>query len=223
MAALQDVHIDRTPVKIVIIFAGKRKSGKDYCSDRLLALVGDEVAEIGRLSGPLKKAYADEHNLDYAELLTASAYKEQHRARMIAWGEARRAADAGFFARKVLAEATRPILIISDARRPGDIAFFQGAVPRVVTARVEASPDTRRARGWVFTSGVDVAESECGLDAHAPWDVVMKNDDGADIHAQLATLTTAAAEALKGHGASIREKIALHRGDGAALRIGAGT
>ena len=106
MAALQQppraphVHIDRKPVQLAIIFAGKRKSGKDYCSDRLLALIGDEVAEIGRLSGPLKKAYAEEHDLDYAELLTASSYKEQHRARMITWGEERRNADAGFFARK---------------------------------------------------------------------------------------------------------------------------
>ena len=113
-------------MQLAIVFAGKRKSGKDYCSDRLLALIGDEVAEIGRLSGPLKKAYAEEHDLDYAELLTDSPYKEQHRARMITWGEERRNADAGFFARKVLAASSKPILIISDARRPGDIAFFLG-------------------------------------------------------------------------------------------------
>ena len=167
MAALQPpraphMHIDRKPVQLAIIYAGKRKSGKDYCSDRLLALIGDEVAEIGRLSGPLKKAYAEEHDLDYAELLTASSYKEQHRARMITWGEERRNADAGFFARKVLTAASKPILIISDARRPGDVAFFQENVPTVITVRVEASQETRKQRGWVFASGVDDAESECG-------------------------------------------------------------
>ena len=215
MAALQQpprvphVHIDRKPVQLAIVFAGKRKSGKDYCSDRLLALIGDEVAEIGRLSGPLKKAYAEEHDLDYAELLTDSPYKEQHRARMITWGEERRNADAGFFARKVLAASSKPILIISDARRPGDVAFFLENVPRVITVRVEASQDTRRARGWVFASGVDDAESECGLDAYEPWDVVLKNDDGFDLHEHLAKLTKKAAGALATQAASMREKINL--------------
>ena len=150
MAALQQpprvphTHIDRKPVQLAIVFAGKRKSGKDYCSDRLLALVGDEVAEIGRLSGPLKKAYAEEHDLDYAELLTASSYKEQHRARMITWGEERRNADAGFFARKVLAASSKPILIISDARRPGDVATVYA--------------DTKKAAeelGWTAELGLD--------------------------------------------------------------------
>ena len=213
MAALQQpprvphVHIDRKPVQLAIVFAGKRKSGKDYCSDRLLALIGDEVAEIGRLSGPLKKAYAEEHDLDYAELLTDSPYKEQHRARMITWGEERRNADAGFFARKVLAASSKPILIISDARRPGDVAFFQENVPKVVTVRVEASQDTRKARGWVFASGVDDAESECGLDAYEPWDVIIANDDGADVHEQLAVLTKKAAGALATRADSMREKM----------------
>ena len=212
MAALQQprvphVHIDRRPVQLAIVFAGKRKSGKDFCSDRLLALIGDEVAEIGRLSGPLKKAYAEEHDLDYAELLTASSYKEQHRARMITWGEERRNADAGFFARKVLAASSKPILIISDARRPGDVAFFQDNVPTVITVRVEASQETRKQRGWVFASGVDDAESECGLDAYEPWDVIIANDDGADVHEQLAALTKKAADALATQAASMREKM----------------
>ena len=213
MAALQQppraphMHTDRKPVQLAIVFAGKRKSGKDYCSDRLLALIGDEVAEIGRLSGPLKKAYAEEHDLDYAELLTASSYKEQHRARMITWGEERRNADAGFFARKVLRAASKPILIISDARRPGDVAFFQENVPRVITVRVEASQETRKARGWVFSTGVDDAESECGLDAYEPWDVVLKNEDEADVHEQLAVLTKKAADALATRADSMREKI----------------
>ena len=213
MAALQQpprvphTHIDRKPVQLAIIFAGKRKSGKDYCSDRLLALIGDEVAEIGRLSGPLKKAYAEEHDLDYAELLTDSPYKEQHRARMITWGEERRNADAGFFARKVLTAASKPILIISDARRPGDVAFFKDNVPKVVTVRVEASQDTRRARGWAFASGVDDAESECGLDSYGKWDIIIKNDDGADVHEQLAVLTKKAADALATHSTTLREKM----------------
>ena len=59
----------KSAVRLAIVFSGKRKSGKDYCSDKLLALLGERVGEIGRLSAPLKKAYADEHGLDYAKLL----------------------------------------------------------------------------------------------------------------------------------------------------------
>lgn len=169
----------KSAVRLAIVFSGKRKSGKDYCSDKLLALLGERVGEIGRLSAPLKKAYADEHGLDYAKLLDASAYKEKHRKSMIAWGEARRNADAGFFGRLVLAGATRPVLIVSDARRATDLAFFHKSAPRVVAVRVTASDEARADRGWKFAAGVDDAESECGLDGHAPWDVVIDNG-GAD-------------------------------------------
>ena len=109
--------------------------------------------------------------------------------------------------RKVLKAASKPILLISDARRPGDVAFFKDNVPKVVTVRVEASQDTRRARGWAFASGVDDAESECGLDAYEPWDIIINNDDGADLHEHLAVLTKKAADALATRADSRREKM----------------
>ena len=194
-------------VRLAVVFSGKRKSGKDYCSDKLLALVGEGVAEIGRLSGPLKKAYAEEHGLDYEELLTASAYKERHRKSMIDWGEARRNADPGFFATKVLGAATRPVLVVSDARRGSDVDFFLRRVPAVVRVRVAAADVTREARGWAFAAGVDDAESECGLDAYGKWDIIIKNDDGADLHEHLALLTKNAADALATQAASMREQM----------------
>jgi len=54
---------------------------------------------------------------------------------------------------------------------------------------------------------VDDAESECGLDAYEPWDVIIANDDGADVHEQLAALTKKAADALATQAASMREKM----------------
>ena len=118
---------------------------------------------------------------------------------MITWGEERRNADAGFFARKVLAAASKPILIISDARRPGDVAFFQENVPTVITVRVEASQETRKARGWVFSTGVDDAESECGLDDYAPWEFVVANDPGNDaaVDVQLRRIATLCRDAQR--------------------------
>ena len=74
------------------------------------------------------------------------------------------------------------VVIISDARRPSDIQFFQqGAAAhrwQLLTVRIEASEAVRGQRGWVYTPGVDDAESECGLDGRE-WDVVV--DNGTDL------------------------------------------
>ena len=76
--------------KLVLLFSGKRKSGKDYLTERLHAMLEDKhkgQSVILRLSGPLKKCYAEENGLDYQELMTAGAYKEKHRLDMIKWSE----------------------------------------------------------------------------------------------------------------------------------------
>ena len=81
-----------------------------------------------------------------------------------------------------LACRVRRVVIISDARRPSDIEFFQqGAAAhqwKLLTVRIEAPDAVRTQRGWVFTAGVDDAESECGLDGRE-WDVVV--DNGAEL------------------------------------------
>ena len=73
----------------------------------------------------------------------------------------------------------RRVVIISDARRPSDVEFFQqGALAgrwALLTVRIEASDVVRAQRGWLFTAGVDDAESECGLDGRE-WDVEVDND-----------------------------------------------
>ena len=182
--------------QVVVIFSGKRKSGKDYLCERLMlhlqrlyeAQHQDSrcpAVKLGRLSGPLKKAYADEHNLDFQELLSDGPYKEKYRKDMIAWGEARRKLDPGYFPRLVMAQ-TRPmphILIISDARRTSDLAFFRDDHRwKCIAVRVEATDRTRAGRGWKFKEGVDDVESERGLDGRCDWDIIVNNDigDGSD-------------------------------------------
>lgn len=74
---------------LVLIISGKRKSGKDYVFAKLSEylkqcskskpLVSKQVI----LSSQLKKAYAQEHQLDYQRLLDSSSYKETYRLDMI--------------------------------------------------------------------------------------------------------------------------------------------
>ena len=62
--------------RIVLLFSGKRKSGKDYITDRLQERLGARSV-ILRLSGPLKECYAKDHGLDFQQMLSASDYKEK--------------------------------------------------------------------------------------------------------------------------------------------------
>ncbi|XP_005106722.2 phosphomevalonate kinase [Aplysia californica] len=178
--------------KAVLILSGKRKCGKDYISDLLLSRLGADRCSILRLSGPLKKQYAQEHGLDFERLLDASDYKEKYRADMIRWGEEKRNKDAGFFCRLATRGegSEREVWIISDARRVSDIDYFKTNYSKeTVTLRVQADMKVRENRGFVFTPGVDDAESECGLDQGVDWDfVVTNNGDQQQLEADLTAL-----------------------------------
>ncbi|TKS82785.1 Phosphomevalonate kinase [Collichthys lucidus] len=111
---------------LVLVFSGKRKSGKDYVTDLIQNRLGSDVCCVLRLSGPLKQQYAQEHGLDLDELLGPGPYKEQYRADMILWGETRRRQDPGFFCRLVTRGAWQPVWVVSDARRLSDLQWFCG-------------------------------------------------------------------------------------------------
>ena len=165
--------------KLVFVFSGKRKSGKDFIAELFQEKIGHDLCAILRLSGPLKEIYARENGLDYGELLNSSGYKEIHRAKMIKWGEDKRNQDPSYFCRLATSgkEAEKPVWIVSDARRKTDISYFKeqyGDSAQLV--RIEADLEVRDKRGFVFTAGVDDAESECDLDTGADWDLVVHNN-----------------------------------------------
>ncbi|ROL43069.1 Phosphomevalonate kinase [Anabarilius grahami] len=179
------------PPSTVLLFSGKRKSGKDHVTDLLQH----------RLSAPLKLQYAQDHNLDYEELLGCGQYKEEYRADMIRWGEMKRRQDSGFFCRLAIRHAARPVWIISDCRRRSDLQWFRQEFPDLcVCVRVEASEQTRSQRGWRFTAGVDDAESECGLDEGVEFDWIIRNDGDDDVlEKQLEELLSLVTSRLDSH------------------------
>lgn len=167
----------------ILLLSGKRKAGKDFVAEQLKNRIGSEKVVIIRLSGPLKRCYADNHGLDLKELLAASPYKEQFRNDMVVWGESMRMNDSGYFCRHAIAEVNAdsfPIWIVSDCRRPTDIEFFiqtyQQHSAHILKIRIESSIETRKSRGWEFTAGIDDAETECALDSGIEWDIVISND-----------------------------------------------
>ena len=106
--------------------------------------------------------------------MDSSSYKEQHRYDMIKWGERKRDADPGYFCRRCIESASCPVWIVSDARRPTDMEYFTSRY-KCVSIRIHASEETRWGRGWTFQSGVDDADSECGLDDYT-CDVSIENN-----------------------------------------------
>ncbi|XP_020795451.1 phosphomevalonate kinase [Boleophthalmus pectinirostris] len=178
---------ERTEPKLVLVFSGKRKSGKDHVTDLLQTRLGPQVSCIVRLSGPLKQQFAQDHGLDLDLLLGPGPYKERFRSQMIHWGEDQRRNDPGFFCRLATRNATQPVWMVSDARRISDLTWFRTQYPtQTRSVRVQCSDQTRISRGWSFTVGVDDAESECGLDSGVDWDWIISNDgDPQDLEDQL--------------------------------------
>lgn len=171
--------------KVVFVFSGKRKSGKDFVANKLKGCFGYDRCHILRLSGPLKLEYARQNGLDFHRLLDSSTYKELYRQDMIRWGEEKRNEDPSYFCRlavqmtlsrssKENGSEPKQVWIISDARRKTDLQFFKDHY-NVICVRINALEETRKSRGWIFTPGVDDAESECGLDQEE-FDMVVQND-----------------------------------------------
>jgi len=167
----------------VLLFSGKRKSGKDFITDHLQERLKTESVII-RLSGPLKECYAKDHGLDYQKMLSASDYKEKYRLDMIAWSEQIRNGDYTYFCEAALKKyeaGNFPIWIVSDCRRKSDLRYFREKFgDRVKTVRIVTDDKVRQERGWRFTCSVDDAESECGLDDVDDWDLVLDNSGSKD-------------------------------------------
>ncbi|VDO04215.1 unnamed protein product [Rodentolepis nana] len=169
-----------------IAISGKRKSGKDYFANLLRKEIMNRLgktAAIIHISEPIKRAFAEEQNLDLEKLMSSSEYKEKFRRTMVHWGEVERRKDPTVFCRKSLEylmqdSPFKPIyLIIADCRRPSDLTFFSSfnrEIP-LLHLRISASPTTRRSRGWIFFRGIDDAETECALD-DAPFDILVINE-----------------------------------------------
>ena len=193
----------------LLVLSGKRKSGKDYLADALLKEYSPSSLLL-RLSGPLKKQYALENDLDYSRLLDSSTYKEDHRKEMIIWGEQKRSQDPKFFCDLAVQDAmirsqsletgTKSVWVVSDARRPSDVEYFVEGFGRneVCLVRVETSVEIRAERGFKFEHGVDNADSECALDDFEDWDFVFCNDSRKEFEANFEKLTDLVNDRLSG-------------------------
>ncbi|KAF3420004.1 hypothetical protein E2986_04884 [Frieseomelitta varia] len=169
--------------QIILLFSGKRKSGKDYITNALHERVGSDKSVIIRLSGPIKFHWAKTRGLNVDELLGDGKYKESYRLEMAKWGENIRKEDYGYFCRAALEikqfclAFSKRIWIVSDARRKTDIQWFVENFEDICkTIRIESDDLVRNKRGWVFSPGIDDSETECNLDDINTWDLKVTNN-----------------------------------------------
>jgi len=164
--------------KLIILFSGKRKSGKDFLAAALLAKLTDQVAQIIRISEPIKKHWAKKMDLSVNDLL--GPLKEEHRKQMIVWSDKVRTQLPTFFCLEAFKSASKPIVIVSDVRRRTDMDYFTSLNIPLLAVRINASDEERIERGWEFTEGVDDVASECDLDDSDEWDFVINNNSESD-------------------------------------------
>ncbi|KAK6640189.1 hypothetical protein RUM44_011875 [Polyplax serrata] len=172
----------------IFLFSGKRKTGKDFITEKLLECLDNKMKDsiaLIKISGPIKSHFAETSNLNLSELMGSGEYKEKFRKEMIEWSEELRLKDPGMFCRAALdmyKAQTKPVWIVSDVRRNTDVKWFKENFKEAVkTVRIEASDDVRKSRGWTFTSGIDDVASECDLDNYKDWDWIFTNNGDENI------------------------------------------
>jgi len=63
----------------------------------LCSRLGTDNATLIKISAPIKSHWAEKHDLNFEELMSAGEYKEAHRQDMIKWSEEIRQKDYGYF------------------------------------------------------------------------------------------------------------------------------
>ncbi|XP_076761544.1 phosphomevalonate kinase [Xylocopa sonorina] len=166
--------------QVILLFSGKRKSGKDYITNILQERIGFDTSIIIRLSGPIKSHWSKSVGLDINQLMGDGEYKENYRLEMAKWGESVRKKDHGYFCRAALDmynAYSKSIWIVSDVRRKTDIEWFVDNFGETCkTIRIESDELVRKKRGWIYVPGIDDAETECDLDDVGTWDLKVTNN-----------------------------------------------
>lgn len=148
----------------IIIFSGKQFSGKDTAAKIMLAKMPDyKRCAMGDI---IKLTYGKEKGLTYEEIEKNKPLYRQDLINLGNWG---RAQDADYWLKKIIAEDGN--LIVTDVRVQHEYEVFKAA--GAITIRVEASRDTRAARGELIGE-TDI--TEIGLDHIKDWDYVVDNN-----------------------------------------------
>lgn len=149
----------------IIIFSGKQYSGKDTAAKILMeAMPNFRRCAMGDI---IKLEYGKQHNLTYEEIENNKPLYRQGLIELGNWG---RSQSADYWLQKIIEQSGD--IVVTDVRIKHEYDVFKSA--GAISIRVEATRDTREARGGKLIGEDDVTEVD--LDNIQDWDFVIDNN-----------------------------------------------
>lgn len=169
---------------IFFLLSGKRKSGKDFIADQLMAHVKMKGYSTKKIS--ISSLLYDEvlalHPGLTREMLDDNKVREKYRGDMISIGNHHRKVDGEDFLIKDVErrgiESGVDVVFVPNIRSDNEFTYFQREGRPFKTLRITVPDFIRAKRGWEFNEEVDRGNLEMGLD-HVPvseWDYWVVHD-----------------------------------------------
>ncbi|KAH0593603.1 hypothetical protein MHUMG1_08741 [Metarhizium humberi] len=157
---------------LIILVTGESCAGKDYCADIWVSVItrcasAKLTARVIGIGDTTKREYAEATGANLQRLLRDRRYKEQHRAALTAFFQEqlrhRPQLREEHFLNAVKDAMDMDVLLITGMRDKAPVAAFSHLVPssRLLEVRIQASNETRRARGSCQISGDNDDGTEC--------------------------------------------------------------
>lgn len=149
----------------IIIFSGKQYSGKDTAAKILMEAMPDfKRCAMGDI---IKIEYGRLNNVTFEEI---EANKPKYRQGLIDLGNWGRSQSPDYWLEKIIAQKGN--IVVTDVRIKHEYEVFKAA--GAISIRVEASRDSREARGGKLVGENDVTEVD--LDDIRDWDFQLDNN-----------------------------------------------
>ncbi|KJK79920.1 hypothetical protein H634G_04159 [Metarhizium anisopliae BRIP 53293] len=157
---------------LIILVTGESCAGKDYCADIWVSVItrcasAKLTARVIGIGDTTKREYAEATGANLQRLLRDRRYKEQHRAALTTFFQEqlrhRPQLREEHFLNAVKDAMDMDVLLITGMRDKAPVTAFSHLVPssRLLEVRIQASNETRRARGSCQISGDDDDSTEC--------------------------------------------------------------
>jgi phosphomevalonate kinase len=170
---------------VVIIFSGRRCSGKDWLASVVHSTLGRMIGGLTKLasiSNDVKMEFTKENPLvDYSKLSSNRSYKDSHRKALTDFYHRKRdqdlAYDAKCFVKAVQSCDDGSILLLTGVRNGLEHVRRLAGKP-VVLIKIESCEKARQARGWTYDCDIDKSQGELSADGHDDsfWDLVYVNN-----------------------------------------------
>jgi len=167
---------------LFVLISGKRLSGKDTLANAIASYMDNSL--VTHLADAIRVEVMHLYPTvitNITQLMDNSdPIKLKYRPELIRIGQERRAEDVDYWCKRTLEagiESGAEVVLVPDVRFPNELTYFRDKMEiNTYAIRINATPEARASRGYVFTPGVDDDVSEISLDLpldHTDWDALL--------------------------------------------------